>query len=151
MDIEQGRGVDLVRPLAFVLLAYGLTIGVLMFYWDYEPPPFDVVEYTRQQVRPGHELVTGEVTTAALIGVIKTVLNKRGGFLNNDIFPPGVLMDNVPSWEFGVITQSRDLARALRNDFSRSQTQSVEDPDLTVAEPQLQFDALSWLIPRTEG
>ena len=63
------------------------------------------------------------------------LLNKRGGYLSNDILPPWVFLDNVPNWEFGVLTQVRDLSRAMRNDFSRSQTQSTEDPDLMEAEP----------------
>ena len=53
------------------------------------------------------------------------LLHKRGGYFSNDILPPWVFLDNVPNWEFGVLTQVRDLARAMRNDFSRSQTQSA--------------------------
>jgi len=60
-------------------------------------------------------------------------------------------MDNVPNWEFGVLTQVRDLAKALRNDFSRSQTQSTEDVDLSKAEPQFNFDNSSWILPSTES
>ena len=50
-----------------------------------------------------------------------------------------------------MLIQSRDLARAMRKDFSRSQSQSVEYPALTVAEPQFNFDSNSWLIPSTES
>ncbi len=94
---------------------------------------------------------TGTTTTRTLIRVMNTVLDKRGGFLTNDILPPGLVMDNIPNWEFGVITQSRDMARALRNDMSRSQTQSTEDPDLSVADPQFHFDTESWMLPDSEG
>jgi hypothetical protein len=54
------------------------------------------------------------VTTAALITSAQTLLDKRGGYLSNDRFPPGVFMDNVPNWEFGVLTATRDLARAAQ-------------------------------------
>ena len=47
---------------------------------------------------------------------------------------PVCWMDNVPNWEFGVLTQIRDAARAFRIDFSRSQSQSKEDEDLAEAE-----------------
>ena len=77
---------------------------------------------------------------ATLIQVAETLLDKRGGYLSNDRLPPGVLMDNMPNWEFGALVQIRDMAKALRNDFSRSQSQSAEDRDLTVAEPQFNFD-----------
>lgn len=39
----------------------------------------------------------------------------------------------------------------MRQTISRSQSQSAEDPDLTVAEPQFHFDSESWALPSTEG
>jgi hypothetical protein len=65
--------------------------------------------------------------------------------------PPWVFLDNVPNWEFGVLTQVRDLARSMRNDFSRSQTQSTEDPDLSEADPLFHYSSDRWLLPATEG
>ena len=56
----------------------------------------------------------------------------------------------MPNWEYGALIQSRDLARAMRESFSRSQSQSKEDPDLAVAEPRLNFQSDSWLIPASE-
>ena len=137
-----------------------ITIGILvvlalgaatMFWLDHEPEPFDVVERARERAAElGHEPVTGYVTAATLAQVMETLLGKRGGYLHNDVLPPFSLLDNVPNWEVGVVIQSRDLARALRNDFSRSQTQSSEDPDLAIADPQFSFDYSSWLLPSTE-
>ena len=108
--------------------------------WIMSPRRFDVV--TRAQARAeasGHQMRTGYVTTATLIEVMETLLDKRGGYLQNDVMPPWVLLDNMPSWEIGVIFQARDLARTMRNDFSRSQTQSSEDSDLAIADPQFSF------------
>jgi hypothetical protein len=129
----------------------------LMLYWDQEPELYDVQVAARERAGLSEgDLVTGYVTTATLMDVANFMLDKdagiwRGGYLSNDVAPPGILMDNVPNWEFGVLVQVRDLAKALRNDMSRSQTQSTEDQDLTVAEPQLNFDSESWLVPSTEG
>ena len=39
----------------------------------------------------------------------------------------------------------------MRNDFSRSQTQSVEDKDLQIGEPQFHFDSDSWILPSSES
>jgi hypothetical protein len=83
--------------------------------------------------------------------VVDVMLNKRGGYISNDILPPWVFLDNVPNWEFGALTQVRDLARTMRNDFSRSQTQSTEDPDLSVADPLFHYSNDRWLPPDTEG
>ena len=65
--------------------------------------------------------------------------------------PPGVVIDNITNWEFGVLQQVRDLAKALRNDYSRSQTQSIANPDLEIAEPKFNVDSEAWLFPSAEG
>lgn len=141
----------LVKLLLVLVAAYFLIIVVLMFYWGREPDLFDAGDAANSLSGPAVEPVTGFVTTATLIRVTETLLDKPGGYLSNDIAPPGVLMDNLPSWEFGVVTQVRDLARALRNDFSRSQTQSTEDLDLSFADPYFHYDTESWILPSTEN
>lgn len=95
--------------------------------------------------------ITGAVTTATAIKVARVLLDKPGGYLSNDIMPPGVLLDNIPSWEYGVLTQQRDLVRTLRDSFSRSQSQSTEDPDLALADPRFSFTADSWMLPSSES
>ncbi len=140
------------RVVTGLVLLYVAAILALMFYWDQEPELFDVQTVARQMGGAGDpDLVTGDATTAALIRVMQTLLDKRGGYLSNDIAPPGVLMDNIPRWEFGVITQVRDMVGALRNDFSRSQSQSTEDDDLVIADPQLSYDTESWMLPSSES
>jgi hypothetical protein len=79
------------------------------------------------------------------------LLTKPGGYISNDRFPPGLWMDNTPSWEYGVLVQVRDLTRALRKDFARSQSQSAEDSDLAKAEPRFNFDNKSWVLPSSES
>lgn len=95
--------------------------------------------------------MTGSVTTAALMGVMETLLEKPGGYLHNDRFPPGIWLDNTPNWEFGALIQVRDLSRAMREVFSRSQSQSTEDADLALAEPRYHFDSDSWVLPSSES
>lgn len=140
----------LLQILGVAGILYVVIILVLMFFWSSEPERFDVVEAARLQTG-SEQPVTGTVSAAALYRVMHTVLNKPGGYLSNDVFPPGVLMDNIPNWEYGAVIQARDFARAFRNDFSRSQTQSTEDPDLAIVEPQFNFDSTSWLLPATES
>ena len=121
-------------------------------YWSITPKHFDVRERAAvYAAEDGGTVVTGSVTTAALIGVMDTLLTKPGGYTHNDIFPPGVWLDNMPNWEYGVLIQSRDLARALRENFSRSQSQSTEDVDLVMAEPRFNFDSNSWALPASES
>ncbi|MFT5396983.1 MAG: hypothetical protein ACI85N_002198 [Gammaproteobacteria bacterium] len=138
------------KPLLAILGVIILIMLFLMFYWDTESDVFDVQKQSQYRNQGSTDYVTGFVTTATMIEVAETLLYKRGGYLSNDIMPPSVFMDNIPSWEFGVLTQIRDLARSMRNDFSRSQTQSVEDNDLMTADPQFHFDSESWILPATE-
>jgi hypothetical protein len=135
-----------------VFLAVYLLIALLLgVYWSVPPSAFDVGERTADfAAERGTEVVTGLTTTATLIGVTETLLDKPGGFMRNDIFPPGIWLDNMPNWEYGVLIQVRDLARAMRESYSRSQSQSKEDPDLAQAEPLLNFKADSWMLPPSE-
>ena len=143
------------RLLSMILTVLGIYLLVcvgLGMYWSIAPEHFDVRERAAAYAaEDGGEVVTGSVTTAALIGVMDTLLNKPGGYTHNDVFPPGVWLDNIPNWEYGVLIQSRDLARALRENFSRSQSQSTEDPDLVMAEPRFNFDSDSWALPASES
>ena len=140
------------RVIGIVLGVYLLVTILLGMYWSMSPPLFDVKEQAAEVVaEEGGEVVTGTVTTAALIGVMETLLDKPGGWTRNDRFPPGLWLDNMPNFEYGALIQVRDLARALREVLSRSQSQSREDKDLAQAEPNFNFNANSWLLPASES
>ncbi|MBV1906191.1 MAG: DUF2333 family protein [Pseudomonadales bacterium] len=142
----------LVAKLAGGIFALYLAISMaLSWWWDTEPPLFDVLNNaTKIATRNNQNIVTGYTTAITLHQLADTLLNKRGGYLSNDVFPPGAWLDNIPNWEFGVLVQIRDMARAMRVDFSRSQSQSSEDTDLSEAEGKFFFDNASWLLPQSE-
>lgn len=125
--------------LILVLVAVGI-------YWSRSPDIFWV-----NSTIDDDRVVVGYSTTDTLIRVAETLLEKPGGYLTNDVVPPSVFLDNIPSWELGVLQQVRDLARVIRNDYSRSQSQSREDPDIAVAEPRFFFDNNSWILPPSES
>jgi hypothetical protein len=142
----------LLRAIGLVLALVVLGTLALMWWWDTEPAALDPAAAARQELGgPSRAPTVGIATTATLAGSVRTLLDKRGGYLSNDKLPPGVFLDNVPNWEFGALTASRDLVRALRNDFSRSQTQSTEDRDLAEADPLLSSPNDRWLLPSSEG
>lgn len=136
---------------AFIVILLLLMI-VLNIYWSIEPDLIDINTLTTaaSETLQGPP-VTGFATTNTLIETARTLLDKPGGYLSNDVCPPSVFMDNMPSWEFGVLVQVRDFSKALRNDISRAQTQSQENPDLARAEPFFNVNSESWLFPRAEG
>jgi hypothetical protein len=131
-----------VPAVLVVLLAWGVS-----FYWSREPGVLWVVADTPA----GERSVVGYSSVNTIIDVVDWLLEKPGGYLSNDVLPPGVWLDNMPSFELGVLTQSRDLSRVLRNYYSRSQSQSIEDDDLAIAEPALNTDSNSWLLPPAES
>ena len=139
--------------VVLALLAVYLLVCVIMgMYWSLAPAPFDVRDKAAAlAAKDNRAVVTGSVTTAALMGAVETLLDKPGGYTHNDIFPPGLWLDNMPSWEYGVLIQSRDLTRALREVLSRSQSQSTEDADRVMAEPRLNFDSNSGALPASES
>ena len=140
------------RVIGVLITLIVALVLALMWWWDKEPPAFDVrAAAAEHAVARGRSVVVGTTTSVALIEVAGTLMGKRGGYLSNDYGPPGVLMDNLPNWEFGALIQVRDLAKAFRNEFSRSQTQSTEDRDLFEADPLFSSPSDRWMLPSSEG
>ncbi len=151
-DVGDSRGGFLGKVIVLLLVVYLLVTIVLGIIWSSEPDTFSVREHTRTLANEmQREPVVGFATVSTMIRIAETLLDKPGGYISNDLFPPGIWMDNMPSWEYGVLVQMRDLSRAMRQDISRSQSQSSEDRDLVIVEPQFNFDSGSWALPSTEG
>ncbi|GAA6172067.1 DUF2333 family protein [Colwellia sp. KU-HH00111] len=139
------------------------TIGVsiasvfLLFYfvgvyWSFAVEPIDIQhEVTSAATADNVAPVIGYTTTTTLIKVASSILDKPGGYLSNDALPPGVFLDNMPSWEFGVLEMVRDMALVLRKDFSRSQSQSLENTHIKKAQPKFNIDNKSWAMPSAES
>ncbi|ADJ27894.1 DUF2333 family protein [Nitrosococcus watsonii] len=152
--------------IGLALATYMVVVVILGILWSFEPAAFEGHAHTEDVTKVMAEemareiglpqdkqkdLPAGFIATTAAIHVANVLLEKPGGYLSNDVFPPGVYLDNVPNWEFGVLVQLRDFVRNLRNDFSRAQTQSLEDKDLQIADPQFNFNSESWILPSTES
>lgn len=152
-DFQDYLGGGVVARIAGIAIAiyFFLALG-LGWYWSSEPALFDVNQRAEKKAQEmNRKLVTGFTTTETLVSLMDTILNKKGGYISNDLFPPGLWLDNISNWEYGVLVQVRDLARVYRKELSRSQSQSVEDADLTIAEPQFHFDNKSWALPASES
>ena len=112
-----------------------LVMFIIGFWVSREPEVF----WVNRSADP-ESAVVGFSTVDTLIRVAETLLNKNGGYITNDKMPPMLILDNIPSWELGVINQMRDLGRVMRDDYTRSQSQSKEDEDVAIGAPQfLQF------------
>jgi hypothetical protein len=162
LNLWAARAKDLSRPrsgddrpwrlLAVPFVVILVLLVLLGMFWSAEPDAFDIDEAAADRApETTARLTTGSYTTSATIVAMETLLDKRGGYLSNDIMPPSIWLDNIPNWEFGVLVQVRDMSRSLRNDYSRSQSQSAEDTDLIIAEPKFNFDNESWFLPASES
>ncbi len=136
--------------LGFLIIGL-LGSAVLGFIWNGEPSSFSVRDKVADQGDTSGRPVTGLATSLTLIQVTETLLDKPGGFISNDMTLPGAWMDNIPNWEYGVLIQVRDISKAMREAFSRSQSQSTEDNDLALAESRFNFDHDSWVMPTSES
>jgi len=132
--------------------------GVFLFfyiigvYWSLDVDSFDVHhEVTTAATADNVAPVVGYTTTTTLIKVASSILDKPGGYISNDALPPGVFLDNMPAWEFGVLEMVRDMALVLRKDFSRSQSQSLENSHVKRAQPKFNIDNKSWAMPSAES
>ncbi|MDR5907315.1 DUF2333 family protein [Franzmannia qiaohouensis] len=138
------------KPLLALLLLYLLVTLALGIWWSREPPQFDVELATAEQRQAldgdqsGLPGARGTVITATLKQVVDTLTDKPGGYLRNDIAPPGVWLDNMPNWELGVLRQSRDMSASVLR------MAGGDDANLEEAERRLQVGSRDWLYPAAE-
>ncbi|KXS37443.1 MAG: hypothetical protein AWU55_2319 [Halomonadaceae bacterium T82-2] len=127
------------KPLLTLVIVYLVVCIGLGIWWSQRPGDIVTVDAadTPSPVR-------GVATVTALEGVVETLLDKPGGLLSNDVFPPGVWLDNMPSWEGGVLDQARVMAAALP-DLSGQAPAALED-----AQAALNADRGDWLYPGAE-
>ncbi len=134
------------KPLLVLAVVYLLVILALGIWWSLEPSRFDVENATaeRRGQLAAEPASRGAVTTASLITTLATLLEKPGGYVRNDIAPPGLWLDNMPNWELGVLNQARDLADSL------PLMESEAVPALDRVGESLQGDSRDWFMPSTE-
>ncbi len=132
--------------------AVAVSLWGLSLYWGSEPDTFNVEQLVAEKsFKLNEKPVTGYATTTVLIETTETLLSKPGGYLSNDVTPPSAFMDNIPAWEFGALEMIRDMALIMRKDFSRSQSQSLENAQLKIAQPQFNIDSRAWMWPSAES
>lgn len=131
------------KPLSIVVAVYLLVVIGLGIWWSRTPEPLVIEESVVVQRGTG-VAARGAVTTAGLMAVVDTLLNKPGGYLRNDIAPPGVWLDNMPAWELGVLQQARQLALAMPG----MSTEAL--PEIEQASEALLGNSRAWFYPSTE-
>ncbi len=140
------------KTIGYTVASVLLLLYFVGVYWSLDVKAINVQQEvataaTADNVAP----VIGYTTTTTLIKVAESILDKPGGYISNDALPPGIFLDNMPAWEFGVLEMVRDMALVLRKDFSRSQSQSLENDHIKKAQPKFNIDHKSWAMPSAES
>lgn len=135
------------KKISAVIATLFLVLYIISLWWSVEPEPL-LPKTTNNQ---SGKAVVGYATTSSLIDTLQILLDKPGGWMSNDVIVPSIFMDNITSFEYGALEQARDLALIMRNEFSRSQSQSTADKDLLDAHSKLNIDHTSWLVPSAES
>ncbi|WP_196140572.1 DUF2333 family protein [Aliikangiella sp. G2MR2-5] len=140
------------RLVIYSVLLLTVFLYIVGIFWSSEPDAFEIATNDAYvETSDGKRLIIGYTTVATTEKIAGTLLEKSGGFLSNDVLPPSIFLDNIPSWEFGVLVQVRDMASVLRNHMSRSQSQSLENEFLKDAEPLFNNDHSQWIFPEAES
>jgi hypothetical protein len=151
--LEDGKSRGIIWSFGILVLITSLFLIFLGEWWSVEPKQFSIQEeaLARAKLTKTTEIPLGYTYANTLAHIAEVLLHKPGGYMTNDVAPPGVLLDNIPSFEYGALVMLRDATSALRNHFTRDQSQSDEDPDLKVAEPYFYYEHDSWALPSTEA
>ncbi len=126
------------KPL-LVALVLALVVALGLGIWWSRTPALEAAPEASVA-----DAATGAATVDGLSGLVGTLLDKPGGYLRNDLVPPGLWLDNMPAWELGVLGQARRLSQALP-------TMAGSDAAaLDAARTALDGDADDWFYPSTE-
>ena len=118
--VRRAPGGGITRLVIVLLAVYLLVAVVVGMIWSQEPDSFNVNEVADLKAEEmAVSKVRGFTTITTLMEITDTLLHKNGGYLSNDVFPPGLWLDNIPNWEFGALVQVRDFSRALRKERIR--------------------------------
>ncbi len=150
---DEARSKGILWTFGSFIVIVLLVLIILAEWWSREPDLFNVQEEAieRSQVTHTDDMPVGYVYSNTLAHIAEILLYKPGGYITNDVAPPGVLLDNITNWEHGALIMLRDATTALRNHFARDQSQSAEDADLAKAEPYFYYERNSWALPSTES
>ncbi|PPD29538.1 MAG: hypothetical protein CTY19_17230 [Methylomonas sp.] len=150
---EEAKSKGILWGFGSLILIVAVLMLVLGEWWSREPGQFNVQDEAIERMNVTHtdQMPIGYVYANTLAHIADVILFKPGGYLTNDVAPPGLFCDNIQNWEYGALVMLRDATTALRNHFARDQSQSAEDPDLAMAEPYFYYEHNSWALPSTEA
>lgn len=124
-----------VAIVVLILLYY--PIGMLVVHKvdddiDFAPSAADTIE-------------GGSMAVAFAAGLIEREVNENNWTANDPFFQPGVLLDNMPNFQQGLMSALARFGFELTDQLGRTRGSSEADPDLQRAAGLLQYPGNVWI------
>src|SRR5512141_602423 len=87
-----------------ILWGFGTLVGIVVVimlilgeWWSREPEQFNVQDEAIERMNVTHtdQMPIGYVYANTLAHIADVILHKAGGYLSNDVAPPGLFCDNI--------------------------------------------------------
>lgn len=105
-----------------------------------------------------NSIAGGSKTVGVMAGLIDREVNDHSWTANDPFFQPGVLLDNMPNFQTGIISALARVSLELTDQIGRTRGSSEADPDLQKATGLLQYPGDVWiwnpsvsLVPRASS
>ncbi|MBL6600287.1 MAG: DUF2333 family protein [Alphaproteobacteria bacterium] len=131
--VARAGGMGVVGLIGLVVLYY--IVGMAMVHRVSDDTTFE-----SENVDPG---ASGSVAIAAAL--IDREINKNSWVANDPFFKPGVLLDNMPNFQQGVVYALSRFALELSDQLGRTRGSSEVDKDLDKAAGLLKYPGNIWI------
>ncbi|MFI5400785.1 MAG: DUF2333 family protein [SAR324 cluster bacterium] len=94
----------------------------------------------------------GYIFVSMIVDLVEAQLEGPGGWTVNDLpLSPGYWLDNLPSFQLGVLSVVRPASVILRDDLGRGRAGDVPPPELALAADSYAADLQRWSNPSAES
>lgn len=128
------------RGIIALLVLLLLYYPVGMFMVSTVSDNLDFAPTGENAAKPG-----GSHAVAMMAGLIDREVNENSWVANDPFFQPGVMLDNMPNFQLGVISALARFSFEMTDQVGRTRGSSEADPDLQKAAGLLQYPGDVWL------
>tara|TARA_R110000824_G_scaffold118960_14_gene272012 strand:+ start:130853 stop:131980 length:1128 start_codon:yes stop_codon:yes gene_type:complete len=135
-----GIGATTKRALTalLILLLFYYPVGMVMVHHVGDDPNF--APTGENAAKPG-----GSQAVATMAALIDREVNDNSWVANDPFFQPGVMLDNMPSYQTGIMSALARFSFEMTDQVGRTRGSSAADPDLQKAAGLLQYPGDVWL------
>jgi hypothetical protein len=137
-ETAQAGGKGRIAVLVLLVLVVFCTVVMVI---NSRKPQVHSLEGLDKRIRGAHFIKVNEML----------VKDMTENWLPNDLFWPTALLDNMPSFQLGVLEVARYNARVVRDNLSRMRTTDRLDPSAEAAFTNLSNDPFKWWFPSAES